>query len=155
MTRFASGYLVNGFWSSLGGNLELPWGRFATKSSLCHHFAPVIYNRPLPIIEDWFPRNSNFLGRNCQFSLWEPYVLNLYFTLKIFNSEPKVVNIKMSNHHSAVGSEKTKKYEIIKSHQAFTFGTVALDHTVFGHYIAGLASMGIDNICLVNLWHGI
>ena len=36
----------------------------------------------------------------------------------------------MSNHHSAVGSEKTKKYEIIRSHQAFTFGTVALDHTV-------------------------
>ena len=112
-------------------NLELPQGRFATKSSLYHHFAHVIYNRTLPIIEDWFPRNSNFLGRNCQFSLREPYVLNLYFTLKIFNSEPKVVNIKMSNHHSVVGSEKTKNYEIIKSH-----GVIHTMHLVLGQLLS-------------------
>ena len=36
----------------------------------------------------------------------------------------------MSNYHGAVGSERTKNYEIIRSHQAFTFGTVLLDHTV-------------------------
>ena len=112
------------------GNLELPRGRFATKSSLCHHFAHVIYNRTLPIIEDWFPRNGNFLARNHQFLLRELYVLNLYFIFKIFKSEQKIVNIKMSNHHGAVGSKKTKNYEIIRSHQAFTFGTVPLDHTV-------------------------
>ena len=69
-----------------GGNLELPWGnlefscgRFTTKSSLCHHFVHVIYNRTLPIIEDWFPRNGNFLARNPQFSLRELNVSNLYF----------------------------------------------------------------------------
>ena len=33
----------------------------------------------------------------------------------------------MSNHYGAVGSEKTKNYEIIRSHQAFTFGTVAVE----------------------------
>ena len=45
-----------------GGNLELPlekFGRFTTKSSLCHHFVHVIYNRTLPIIKDRFPRNGN------------------------------------------------------------------------------------------------
>ena len=69
-----------------GGNLELPWGnlefpcgRFTTKSSLCHHFVHVIYNRTLPIIEDWFPRNGNFLARNPQLSLRELNVSNLYF----------------------------------------------------------------------------
>ncbi len=36
----------------------------------------------------------------------------------------------MSNHHGAAGSEKTKNYEIIRSQQAFNFGTVPLDHTV-------------------------
>ena len=128
--HFALGYLAEGIWSSLGGNLEFPHGRFTTKSSLCHHFVHVIYNKTLPIIEDWFPRNGNFLARNRQFSLRELYVLNLYFIFKIFNSEQKVVNIKMSNHHSAVGSKKTKNYEIIRSHQAFTFGTVPVDHTV-------------------------
>ena len=92
------------------GNLELPQGIFATKSSLCHHFAHVIYNRKLPIIEDWFPRNGNFLARNPQFSLRELNVSNLYFTFKMFNSEQKVVNTKMSNHHGAVGIEKTKNY---------------------------------------------
>ena len=100
-----------------GGNLELPWGnfefpcgRFTTKSSLCHNFVHVIYNRTLPIIKDWFPRNGNFLARNPQFSLWELNVSNLYFTFKMFNSEQKVVNTKISNHHGAVGSEKTKNY---------------------------------------------
>ena len=34
------------------GNLEFPHGRFTTKSSLCHHFVHVIYNRTLPIIKE-------------------------------------------------------------------------------------------------------
>ena len=71
-----------------GGNLELPWGnlefscgRFTTKSSLCHHFVHVIYNRTLPIIKDWFSRNGNFLARNHQFLLRELYVSNLTFLI--------------------------------------------------------------------------
>ena len=85
-------------------------GKEVSKPPNHHHFAPVIYNRPLPIIEDWFPRNGNFLARNPQFSLRELNVSNLYFTFKMFNSEQKVVNTKMSNHHGAVGSEKTRNY---------------------------------------------
>ena len=57
-------------------------------------------------------------------------MLQICIYFQNLNSGQKVVNIKMSNHHGAVGSEKTKKYEIIKSQQAFTFGTVPLDHNV-------------------------
>ena len=49
----------------------------------------------------------------------------------------------MSNHHNAVGSKKTKNYEIIRSHQAFTFGTVPLDHTV-GH-VGSINNTAVDN----------
>ena len=71
---FGGGNLVHPW-----GSLELPRGRFATKSSLCHHFAHVIYNRTLPILIDWFPRNGNFLARNRQFLLHELYISNLKF----------------------------------------------------------------------------
>ena len=57
--------------------------------------------------------------------------LNLKCYFQNLNSEQKVVKIKMSNHQGAVGREKTKNSEIIRSHQAFTFGTVPLDPTVF------------------------
>ena len=59
----------------------------------------------------------------------------------------------MSNHHSAVGSEKTKKYEIIRSHQAFTFGTVPLDHTVRGgsrpYYICTFEGFPQKKVCQI------
>ena len=54
------------------------------------------------------------------------------FVFKILISEQKVVKIQISNHHGAVGSKRTKNYKI-RSHQAFTFGTISLNHTVMIH----------------------
>ncbi len=54
----------------------------------------------------------------------------------------------MSNHHITVGSEKTKSYEIIRSHRAFTFGTVPLDHTVAFTAVASPATTSVTSLAI-------